>query len=488
MVSEVAPESIETRLYINGQFVESSDKKTFTLKSPSTREKVAEVYEASENDTDAAVAAAKKAFPGWSALSPTERGQYFKKLAGLIREAHQELAALEALSMGRPVSGYFDSYAAAGTFSHYAEAGFQTLGTSSLNTPGFVNMTLRQPYGVVAAIIPWNVPILFLANKAAPALMAGNTVVVKSSEKAPLTSAKVATLVHQAGFPPGVLNIISGHGQTSGAILSSHMDVRVLSFTGSGRTGRLIQTAAAKSNLKNIILELGGKSPAVIFEDADLEKAVAETQHSIQWNSGQVCMANSRIYVQEPVAEVFIEAFKTKFAAVDAGDPLLSTTNHGPQADEIQFNNVQAYIEAGKHSGTVVLGEGESVAAKSTGFFINPTVFTNTAEDAKIMKEEVFGPVVNINVFKTEEEVVRKANDTEFGLYAAVYTKDFDRALRMAKALEAGTVGVNCTSPEGARDMPFGGYKASGIGREGWSLGMDNYLETKSVLMKVESL
>lgn len=266
------------------------------------------------------------------------------------------------------------------------------------------------------------------------------------------------------------------------------MDVRVLSFTGSGRTGRLIQTAAAKSNLKNVILELGGKSPAVIFEDADLEKAVAETQHSIQWNSGQVCMANSRIYVQDSIADAFIEAFKTKFAAVNAGDPLLSTTNHGPQADEIQFNNVQAYIEAGKNSGTVVLGEGESVAAKSTGFFVNPTVFTNTAEDAKIMKEEIFGPVVNINVFKTEEEVVRKANDTEFGLYAAVYTKNLDRALRMARALEAGTVGVNCTSPEGARDMPFGGYKESGIGREGWSLGMDNYLETKSVLMKVESL
>jgi aldehyde dehydrogenase (NAD+) len=197
-------------------------------------------------------------------------------------------------------------------------------------------------------------------------------------------------------------------------------------------------------------------------------------------------MANSRIYIQESVADSFIDAFKKKFAAVTAGDPLLTTTNHGPQADEIQFNNVQTYIEAGKKSGTMILGGGDPVA--KTGFFINPAIFTNTAEDAKIMKEEIFGPVVNINVFKTEEEAVRKANDTEFGLYAAVYTKNFDRALRMARALEAGTVGVNCTSPSGARDMPFGGYKASGIGREGWSLGMDNYLETKSVLMRVESL
>ena len=263
------------------------------------------------------------------------------------------------------------------------------------------------------------------------------------------------------------------------------MDVRVLSFTGSGRTGRLIQTASAKSNLKNIILELGGKSPAVIFEDADLEKAAVETQYSIQWNSGQVCMANSRIYVQDTVAERFIEIFKSKFAAVVAGDPTLTTTNHGPQADDIQFKNIKSYIESGKQSGTMALGGGEDAIATS-GFFINPTIFTNTAEDAKIMKDEVFGPVVNINTFKTEDEVVKKANDTEFGLYAAVYTKNIDRALRMAKAMDAGTVGVNCTSPSGARDMPFGGYKASGVGREGLTVSMDNYLETKSVLIKIE--
>ncbi|KAK4869193.1 hypothetical protein LT330_006193 [Penicillium expansum] len=475
---------IETRLFINGKFVESSDNRTFDLTSPTTNTKFATVYEASEDDTNAAVAAAKAAFPAWSALSPSQRGAYFKKLASLILESHEELAQLEAMSMGRPVSGYFDSYAAAITFDFYAENGYQALGTTSLNTPGYINMTVRQPFGVVAAIIPWNVPILFLAGKSAPALMAGNTVVIKSSEKAPLTSAKIATLVEKAGFPPGVINIISGHGQISGNILSHHMDVRALSFTGSGRTGRLIQTAAAESNMKNVILELGGKSPAIIFPDADIEKAVEETKNSIQWNSGQVCMANSRIYVHESIASTFIELFNNRFAAVAIGDPLLPDSNHGPLADEAQFRQVHAYIESGKESGKMSLGA--ETIDHDTGFFVRPTVFLETQEDAKVMKEEIFGPVVNINTFLDEDEVVAKANDTEFGLYAAVYTKDINRAMRIAKKLESGTVGVNCTSPTTAHDLPFGGYKSSGLGREGWTVSLNNFLETKSILIKVD--
>jgi aldehyde dehydrogenase (NAD+) len=263
------------------------------------------------------------------------------------------------------------------------------------------------------------------------------------------------------------------------------MDVRVLTFTGSGRTGRLIQAASAKSNLKNVILELGGKSPAVIFDDADIDQAAAETQHSIQWNSGQVCMANSRIYVQEGVAEQFIKLFKEKFEAVVAGDPTDKATNHGPQADEAQYNSIRAYIEAGKASGKRILGIDHTPTP--SGYFIHPTIFVETPEDATVMKEEIFGPVVHINTFKTEDEVVHKANDTEFGLYASVYTANVDRALRMVKALEAGSVGVNCTSPSGAKDMPFGGYKASGIGREGYTVSMDNFLETKTVLMKIKN-
>jgi len=262
------------------------------------------------------------------------------------------------------------------------------------------------------------------------------------------------------------------------------MDVRALSFTGSTRTGRIIQAAAAKSNLKAVMLELGGKSPAIIFEDCDLEKAVRDTKHSIQNNSGQTCMANSRIYVHHAIAERFIALFKEKFQTVSMGDPTNEGINHGPQADKIQHERVLSYIEIGKKEGNLALGGHQ--APVDTGYFVPPTVFTDTPEDAQIMKDEIFGPVVNINVFTTEEEVLAKANNTEYGLYASVYTKDINRALRFAKELEAGTVGVNCTSPLTGRDMPFGGYKGSGIGREGFHHSINNFLETKSVLINME--
>lgn len=274
--------------------------------------------------------------------------------------------------------------------------------------------------------------------------------------------------------------------QVSGSILSHHMDVRALSFTGSGRTGRLIQAAAAKSNLKAVFLELGGKSPAIVFEDADLEKAVRETGYSVQSNSGQVCMMNSRIYVQDTVFDKYVELFKQYMATqVKVGDPLEKGINHGPQADEAQHKTVLRYLELGKQSGELVIGG--SAPSDKEGYYVQPTVFTNTPEDAQIMKEEVFGPVVNINVFKTEEEVLAKANDSEYGLYAAVYTKDISRALRFAKGLEAGTVGVNCTSPTtGPNDTAFGGYKSSGVGREGEPFySLNNFLEIKSVIIKL---
>lgn len=262
------------------------------------------------------------------------------------------------------------------------------------------------------------------------------------------------------------------------------MDVRALSFTGSGRTGRLIQAAAAKSNLKQVFLELGGKSPAVIFDDSDLEAAVKETAYSIQWNSGQVCMANSRIYVQDTIAEKYLDLFKAQWKDIAPGNPLEKGTTHGPQADKAQHETVLKYLEMGKQSGELVLGGG--APSDTDGYYIQPTIFTNTPEDAQVMKEEIFGPVVHINIFKTEEEVLKKANDTEYGLYAAVYTKNIDRAIRFAKGLEAGTIGVNCTSPVTGRDMPFGGYKSSGSGREGEpGYSLNNFLEVKTVCIKL---
>ncbi|KAL4871589.1 hypothetical protein BDV12DRAFT_206288 [Aspergillus spectabilis] len=476
-----ASESIETRLFINGKFQPSSDGKTFDLINPFTRKSVAEVSQATEEDVNKAVAAAKAAFPAWRDLSPAGRGAYLHKLAALIRESSQEFARLESLSTGKPVSQYIDASAAADSFSYFAEAGWTVQGTSSLNTPGHFNMTVKQPYGVVACIIPWNVPMAFFAFKAAPALAAGNTVVLKSSEKAPLTSALAAKLIAQAGFPSGVINVVSGFGTPTGSALASHMDVRCLSFTGSSFTGQKIQTAAAASNMKVVHMELGGKSPALIFDDADLESAAQQTQFSVGFLSGQTCMANSRIYVQESVAERFLALFKEKFgAAASLGNPLEQSTSHGPQVDGMQYERVKNYLAIGEKDRKLSRG-GDA----GDGYFIKPTVFQDVPEDSRIVKEEVFGPVVVINTFKTEEEAIKKANSSEFGLYASVFTKDLDRAVRTSKLLEAGTVGVNCTSPSTAKDMPFGGYKMSGIGREGFMHSLDNFLETKTILIKM---
>ncbi|KAL1387894.1 aldehyde dehydrogenase domain-containing protein [Phyllosticta capitalensis] len=478
---------IESRLFINGKFVESSDKKTFRLLSPSTREVVAEVSEASTQDVNTAVAAAKAAQPSWAALSPPERGAYLRKFATLMREHMQDLAYLEAISMGRPVRDYIDGFVGARLWEWFSEAGWAIHGSTSLNSPGMVGMTLLQPYGVAAGIIPWNAPVIFFSSKAAPALACGNAVIIKSSEKAPLTSAFLATLAEKAGFPPGIFNIIHGHGTTSGAALASHMDIRTLSFTGSTATGRSISIAAAKSNLKNLHLELGGKSPAVVFDDADLESAASDTQFGIGWNAGQICMANSRIYVQDTVADKFINIFKEKWGNVKIGNPLDNEVGLGPVADSLQFEKVNKYIELGKSSGAkVILGDKPVQRSQlNDGYYIPATIFGDIPEDSKTMKEEVFGPVVCINIFKTEEEVIQKANDTEYGLYAAIFTTNHSRALRVAKAIQAGTVGINCSAPTNLPDLPFGGYKSSGIGREGMIHSMRNYLEEKSIMTKL---
>ena len=355
-------------------------------------------------------------------------------------------------------------------------------GESSVTQDGYLNLTLHQPFGVVGAIIPWNVPIVMFCSKVGAALATGNTVVLKSSEKAPLTSIKVAQLIDEAGFPPGVVNVLAGYGIPSGKAIAEHMDIRKISFTGSGRTGRLIQEMSARSNLKNVTLELGGKTPAIIFDDADLSVAVPATQFSIQWNSGQICMANSRIYVQEGIAEKFKEEFKKVFINAKIGDPLDKNTNHGPQADKIQFNTITKFIEAGKKEAKLLVG-GERVGEK--GYFVKPTIFADAPESSSIVKEEIFGPVVVINTFKNEDEAIEKANDSEYGLYASVFTKDIDRAIRVVKALESGTVSVNCASPSGAAGFPFGGYKASGVGREGGLYSLKTFSETKTVIIKV---
>ncbi|KAJ5774332.1 hypothetical protein N7457_009228 [Penicillium paradoxum] len=482
-MAPLVDESIETRLFINGEFRTSSDGKAFEVVYPYTGEVVAQVQEANTQDVDDAVAAASTAFPAWRDLGTDKRGAYLRKLSQLILESNNELAKLETLSTGRPISQYFDAGTAAEFFAYFAGGGWTAQGTASLNTPDHLNMTVKQPYGVVALIIPWNFPLVIFAGKVAPALAAGNTVVLKSSEKAPLTSLYIAKLVEKAGFPPGVINIISGFGDPAGSALASHMTVRCISFTGSSATGQKIQVAAAKTNLKHVHMELGGKSPAIIFEDADLKTAVEQTQFSIRFNSGQVCTANSRIYVQESVAEQFIKLFREQFGAVRMGDPLDPATLHGPQIDILQYNRIKEYLAVGEKDGKLTIG-GDA----NDGFFVQPTIFEGVSGDSRLMQEEIFGPVVAINTFSAEAEAIEKANNSDFGLYAAVFTKDLDRAVRVAKALDAGTVGVNCTSPTNAKDTAFGGFKMSGSGREGLLHSLDIFLETKSILIKIARL
>ncbi|RAL09968.1 aldehyde dehydrogenase [Aspergillus homomorphus CBS 101889] len=420
-------ETPEYQLLIDGRFQLSSHGKIFELNSPYTDEKVADVYEANETDVDEAVAAAKAAFPAWRDLSPADRGE--------------EFARLEALSTGKPVSRNFDSSIAIETFNYFAEAGWTVQGSSSRNTPGYLNITVKEPYGVVAAIIPWNLPLAFFAMKIAPAVAAGNTIVLKSREKSPLTIGLGAKLIVEAGFPPGVVNILHGYGPTTGNAIASHMDIRCISFTGSSLTGRKIQAAAAK-----------GKTPAIIFDDADLESAAAQTQFSVQLFSGQTCIANSRIYVHETVAERFLGLFKERYGAAVLGDPLNTSTDQGPHADRVQYERVRAYLAIGEKEGLKRTLGGDA----KDGNFIRPTVFAKVPEDSQIMKEEVFGPVVVIKTFSKEEEVIKKANNGESGLYASVFTKNIDRA----------------------------GFKGSGIGREGYLHSLDSYLETKAILIK----
>ena len=319
-----------------------------------------------------------------------------------------------------------------------------------------------------------------MAYKVSAALITGNTLVLKSSEKAPLSSLVAARCAKEAGIPPGVLNVLSGSGKPCGEAIARHMEIRKLSFTGSTSAGRAVQKAAAESNLKNVTLELAGKSPLIVFEDADLSKAVPSASMSILVNSGQMSNASSRIYVHEAVAENFIESMKVTMTLMgESADPLAEGTRRGPQADKVHFERVLSYLALAQQSGIQApLGGGRE---GSEGYFIEPTILIDVPEDSKVMKDVIFGPVVIINTFTDEDDVMKRANDSEYGLYASVFTRDISRALCTAKRLEAGSVGINCTSPTMAMDMPFGGWKGSGSGREFSRYATDYWTELKSV-------
>ncbi|WVQ85848.1 hypothetical protein IAT38_008016 [Cryptococcus sp. DSM 104549] len=474
------PSAIETRLYINNEYVDSKDGKTFPIYNPFDGSHVADVASAGAEDVEAAVTAAEIGQRTWFALAGTERATIMRRFARLLADSTLRLAKLDAITMGRPAATNDEGTRSAATWDYYAGLGEHVHGTSSLLSPGFLNVSVRQPYGVTVGIIPWNFPLGMFAFKAAPAVAAGNAIIVKTSEKAPLAVAALAALISEAGFPPGVIQILHGAGEP-GRLLAEHMRVRKLSFTGSTATGRRILQASAMSNLKNVTLELGGKSPTVIFEDADIEAAAQAAAMSIGVNAGQICIASSRVYVHETVHDAFVDALGKTLKQFRLGDPLAEGTTLGPQADGVQSANVSKYIDIGKKDGTLVCG-GKTDQANS----FEPTVFTNIPDDSLLNREEVFGPVVVVHEFTDEADAISRCNDSEFGLYAAVFTQDVDRALRVAKALESGSVGVNCNSPMTANDLPFGGWKMSGVGRENGPNGLDPWLEYKSVYMRVK--
>ncbi|KAF2463348.1 aldehyde dehydrogenase, allergen Cla h 10 [Lindgomyces ingoldianus] len=473
-----------TGLFINNEWVKGVDGKTFEVINPSDESVICSVHEATEKDVDIAVAAARKAFEGpWRKETPENRGKLLVKLADLFEKNIDILAAAESLDNGKAITmAKGDVGACAGTLRYYGGWSDKIEGKVIETTHDTFNYTRKEPIGVCGQIIPWNFPLLMWAWKIGPAVACGNTVVMKTAEQTPLSALIACNLVKEAGFPPGVINVISGFGKVAGAALSAHMDVDKIAFTGSTVVGRQVMKAAAGSNLKKVTLELGGKSPNIVFDDADIDNAISWVNFGIYFNHGQCCCAGSRVYVQEGIYDKFIQRFKERAAKNAVGDPFDETTFQGPQVSQVQFDRIMSYIEAGKQAGATIETGGKRKGDK--GFFIEPTIFSNVTEDMKIVQEEIFGPVCSISKFKTKEEAIAVGNNTTYGLAAAVHTTNLNTAIEVSNALRAGTVWVN-TYNALHHQLPFGGYKESGIGRELGEAALDNYTQTKTVSIRL---
>jgi len=475
-----------TKLLIDNRWIESESGKTFATVNPSTGEEICQVAEADAADVEKAVRAARAAFEKgpWRKMPASERGRLLLRLADLIEQHADELAGLESLDNGKPVSvaKAVDVAATAGCYRYFAGWADKIHGKTIPVDGDFFCYTRLEPVGVVGQIIPWNFPMLMQAWKLAPALATGNTVVMKPAEQTPLSALRIGELIVEAGFPPGVVNILPGFGPTAGAAIARHMDVDKVAFTGSTEVGHLIMEAAAKSNLKRVTLELGGKSPNIIFADTDLDEAVEGAHFGLFFNHGQCCCAGSRVFVEEKIYDQFVEKSGARARKRTVGDPFDPMTEQGPQVDQAQFDKVMGYIDSGRSEGATLVCGGERVGDR--GYFIQPTVFADVEDDMKIAKEEIFGPVMSVIPFKGVDEVVARANRTEYGLAAAVWTRDIKKAHAIADSVRAGTVWVNCYNVLDPR-APFGGFKQSGIGRELGEYGLQQYTEVKTVIVKL---
>lgn len=474
-----------TQLFINNQFVNAEAGETFDVTDPRTGDVVAKFQHAKKADVDKAVAAARNAFDHgeWPRMSGLKRGRVMLKIADLIEERLDRLAALESLDNGKPIqfSKAADIPLSAEHFRYFAGWADKIHGETLPHDDRFGThfaYTLKEPIGVCGMVIPWNFPLLMAAWKLAPALATGCTVVLKPSEKTPMTALELAQICLDAGLPAGVVNVVPGFGPTTGDALVTHPGTDKIAFTGSAATAKYIHSVAG---IKPVTMELGGKSPAIVYPDCDLDDAVAKIDFGIFFNHGQCCCASSRVYVHESIYDQFLEKAVAAANKRKVGDSF-ETVDQGPQVDQIQFDRIMAYIDHGKGQGRVMCG-GKRLGDK--GFYIEPTIFADMKDDDKVMREEVFGPVMAVAKWSTEEEVIRRANDTSFGLAAGLFTKDVANVARVSRALRAGTVWVNCWNVFD-NSTPFGGYKESGIGREKGKAALDNFLQTKTVTMPIK--
>jgi len=475
------PKIHQTQCFIGGKWLPSSSGKTFPTINPATEEVICEVAEGDKEDVDLAVDAAREAFETgpWATMDARDRGQLMYRLADLLEEEAEDLAALETLDNGKPINDArsADIPLVVDCIRYYAGWADKIQGATIPIRGDYFCYTRREPVGVVGQIIPWNFPALMAAWKWGPALAAGCTIVMKPAEQTPLTCLRMARLAQKAGIPDGVINVIPGYGPTAGGAIVQHPGVDKIAFTGELSTAKLIQKQAAET-MKRMTFELGGKSPNVIFADADLDAAIQGAHFALYFNQGQCCCAGSRLFIEDKVYDEVVDRIADRNKSTKMGDPFDPDTQQGPQVDQAQFDKIMKYIDYGKKDGASCVSGGKRFGDR--GYYIEPTLFTNVTDDMRIARDEIFGPVLSALKFNSDDELVRRANNTNFGLAAAVWTRDVAKAHRFAKQVRAGTIWVNCYDVFDA-GAPFGGFKESGLGRELGEAGLAAYTETKTV-------